>query len=174
MLPGSSAGDRRALLDAELTELVLPAKELCLAASVEGRAGPRPQHRGDPGHPGAGGPLCRILGSGENAGAGRGGLQRAGPALPQDPPEDASLKDLVRRGAALGALHRDRARLGYAAPDNPMMGALYPTAIQYGYGEIWFRPGLEQRPRALVAVAAFTASPRCVCPSRSRNSASPR
>ena len=26
-----------------------------------------------------------------------------------------------------------------------------------GYGEIWFRPGLELRQRALVAVAAFTA-----------------
>jgi len=36
-------------------------------------------------------------------------------------------------------------------------GALYPMAIQYGYGEIWFRPGLDLRQRALVAVAAFTA-----------------
>jgi 4-carboxymuconolactone decarboxylase len=54
-------------------------------------------------------------------------------------------------------LHGERARLGYAAPDNPVTGALYPTAIQYGYGEIWFRPGLERRQRALVAVAGFTA-----------------
>ncbi|HMH52196.1 MAG TPA: carboxymuconolactone decarboxylase family protein, partial [Candidatus Acidoferrum sp.] len=78
--------------------------------------------------------------------------------FPPDPPEDASLEDLMRRGAELmGALHGDRARLGYAAPDNPITGALYPTAIQYGYGEIWFRPGLERRQRALVAVAAFTA-----------------
>ena len=30
-------------------------------------------------------------------------------------------------------------------------------AIQYGYGEIWDRPGLDRRQRALVAVAAFTA-----------------
>ena len=78
--------------------------------------------------------------------------------FPPDPPEDASLEELVRRGTELmGALHGDRARLGYAAPDNPITGALYPTAIQYGYGEIWFRPGLERRQRALVAVAAFTA-----------------
>lgn len=78
--------------------------------------------------------------------------------FPPDPPEDASLEDLVRRGNELmGALHGDRARLGYAAPDNPITGALYPAAIQYGYGEIWFRPGLERRQRALVAVAAFTA-----------------
>jgi len=78
--------------------------------------------------------------------------------FPPDPPEDASFEDLMRRGTELmGALHGDRARLGYAAPDNPFTGALYPAAIQYGYGEIWFRPGLERRQRALVAVAAFTA-----------------
>ncbi len=41
--------------------------------------------------------------------------------------------------------------------DNPITGALYPSAIRYGYGEIWSRPGLEHRQRALVAVAAFTA-----------------
>ena len=64
----------------------------------------------------------------------------------------------MRRGTELmGALHGDRARLGYAAADHAITGALYPTAIQYGYGEIWFRPGLERRQRALVAVAAFTA-----------------
>ena len=69
-----------------------------------------------------------------------------------------SLDELTRRGTELmGALHGDRARQGYAAPDNPITGALYPTAIQYGYGEIWFRPGLERRQRALVAVAGFTA-----------------
>jgi 4-carboxymuconolactone decarboxylase len=78
--------------------------------------------------------------------------------FPPDPPEDASLDELVRRGAELmGALHGERARLGYAAPGDPITGALYPTAIQYGYGEILFRPGLERRQRALVAVAAFTA-----------------
>jgi 4-carboxymuconolactone decarboxylase len=77
--------------------------------------------------------------------------------FPPDPPEDASLEELTRRGTELmSALHGDRARLGYAASDNPITGALYPTAIQYGYGEIWCRPGLERRQRALVAVAAFT------------------
>jgi 4-carboxymuconolactone decarboxylase len=78
--------------------------------------------------------------------------------FPDDPPEDASLEELTHRGTDLmHALHGDRARLGYAAPDNPVTGALYPTAIQYGYGEIWSRPGLERRQRALVAVAGFTA-----------------
>jgi len=78
--------------------------------------------------------------------------------FPDDPPEDASLDELTLRGTDLmHTLHGARARLGYAAPDNPVTGALYPTAIQYGYGEIWFRPGLERRQRALVAVAGFTA-----------------
>ena len=78
--------------------------------------------------------------------------------FPDDPPEDASLEELTTRGADLmQTLHGARARLGYTAPENPVTGALYPTAIQYGYGEIWFRPGLERRQRALVAVAGFTA-----------------
>ena len=78
--------------------------------------------------------------------------------FPADPPEDVSLEELTTRGADLmHTLHGARAGQGYAAPDNPVTGALYPTAIQYGYGEIWFRPGLERRQRALVAVAGFTA-----------------
>ena len=55
------------------------------------------------------------------------------------------------------ALHREGGDKGYAAPDNPVTGALYPVAIEYGYGEIWFRPGLAHRSRVLCAVASFTA-----------------
>lgn len=78
--------------------------------------------------------------------------------FPAEPPAGASLELLTERGGKLmGELHGDRAQSGYAAPDNPVTGALYPMAIQYGYGEIWFRPGLDRRARALVAVAAFTA-----------------
>lgn len=81
-----------------------------------------------------------------------------GVALPDDPPADASLEALTARGReTMAALHGERAQQGYAAPDNPVTGALYPLAIQYGYGEIWSRPGLGRRERALVSVAAFTA-----------------
>ena len=79
-------------------------------------------------------------------------------AFPEDPPEDVSLEQLTAPRHRIDAhVARRQSRLGYAAPDNPVTGALYPTAIQYGYGEIWFRPGLERRQRALVAVAGFTA-----------------
>ncbi len=79
-------------------------------------------------------------------------------AMPEEPERTDSLEALSERGAKLmEQLHGDRARQGYAAPGNPVTGALYPLAIQYGYGEIWFRPGLDLRQRALVTVAAFTA-----------------
>jgi 4-carboxymuconolactone decarboxylase len=85
-------------------------------------------------------------------------LADRGVAFPEDPPEEASLEELSAKGTELmNRLHGSRARLGYAAPDNPFTGALYPTAIQYGYGEIWHRPGLDHRRRALVSVAGFTA-----------------
>lgn len=81
-----------------------------------------------------------------------------GVAFPVDPPADASLDELSRRGRTMmQSVHGERSTQGYAAPDNPVTYALYETAIQYGYGEIWFRPGLEPRERAFVAVAAFTA-----------------
>jgi alkylhydroperoxidase/carboxymuconolactone decarboxylase family protein YurZ len=79
-------------------------------------------------------------------------------AMPEEPERTDSLEDLSERGRTLmEQLHGSRAAQGYAAPGNAVTGALYPLAIQYGYGEIWFRPGLDLRQRALVAVAAFTA-----------------
>jgi 4-carboxymuconolactone decarboxylase len=81
-----------------------------------------------------------------------------GVALPDTSPRDDPLDELDRRGRALlESFHGDRGYTGYASPDNPVTQALYPVAIQYGYGEIWNRPGLDRRQRALIAVAAFTA-----------------
>jgi 4-carboxymuconolactone decarboxylase len=85
-------------------------------------------------------------------------LAERGVPFPPDPPADVSLEELARRGQAMMQdVHRANSRQGYAAPDNKVTYALYELAIQYGYGEIWFRPGLDRRRRALVAVAAFTA-----------------
>jgi alkylhydroperoxidase/carboxymuconolactone decarboxylase family protein YurZ len=78
--------------------------------------------------------------------------------FPEDPPEDASLEELTDRGRALmHEIHGPRATQGYADPENPVTGALYATAMQYGYGVIWLRPGLTLRQRALVAISGFTA-----------------
>jgi 4-carboxymuconolactone decarboxylase len=81
-----------------------------------------------------------------------------GLTVEQPAPRDEPLDDLMERGnQLLQALHRDGGNKGYASPDNTVTGALYPVAIQYGYGEIWFRPGLTQRQRVLCSVASFTA-----------------
>ena len=81
-----------------------------------------------------------------------------GIAPPEETAREDSLEALTERGRKLmQQLHGDRATTGYAAPGNTVTGALYPLAMQYGYGEIWFRPGLDLRQRALVTVAAFTA-----------------
>jgi len=69
-----------------------------------------------------------------------------------------SLELLEQRGRALMAkLHGERGTQGYAAPENPFTNRLYPMTIPYGYGEIWQRPGLTLRQRAMVSLAGFTA-----------------
>lgn len=80
-------------------------------------------------------------------------------AVPPDPPlPRADNAELDRRGRELMAtLHGERASQGYAAPGNAITGELYPAAIRYGYGELWFRHGLDNRQRMLCAIAAFTA-----------------
>ena len=74
-----------------------------------------------------------------------------------DAPEP-SFDVLDHRGRTLmAALHGDRGTQGYAAPENPLTSRLYPMTIPYGYGEIWHRPGLELRQRAMTSLAGFTA-----------------
>lgn len=83
--------------------------------------------------------------------------ERAVP-LPAAAPRDDALETLTERGQALMvALHEARRHEGHAAPDNPVTASLYPLVVQYCYGEIWDRPGLDRRTRALVAVAGFAA-----------------
>jgi 4-carboxymuconolactone decarboxylase len=80
-----------------------------------------------------------------------------GIVVPDEPPRTDTLETLDARGRALlQELHGERGNQGYAAPGNAVTGALYPMAIQYGYGELWFRPGLDRRQRMLCALASFT------------------
>jgi alkylhydroperoxidase/carboxymuconolactone decarboxylase family protein YurZ len=75
-----------------------------------------------------------------------------------DEPERTDSNEVLdERGQELMArMHGERGQQGYAAPGNAITGALYPSAVRYGYGELWFRPGLVHRQRMLVAIASFT------------------
>lgn len=77
---------------------------------------------------------------------------------PEDLRREDALTALSQRGAdVMKALHGERRHEGHAAPDNPMTKSFYPLVAQYCYGEIWERPGLDRRLRALCGVAAFAA-----------------
>jgi 4-carboxymuconolactone decarboxylase len=81
-----------------------------------------------------------------------------GIVVPPEPARTDSADALDRMGhEVMGKLHGQRATSGYAAPGNEITGRLYPSAIRYGYGELWHRPGLDHRQRMLCAIAAFTA-----------------
>jgi 4-carboxymuconolactone decarboxylase len=80
-----------------------------------------------------------------------------GLTVPDEPARDDTNEALDARGRELMAtIHGERGRQGYAAPGNPITGALFPSALRYGYGELWFRPGLDNRRRMLCAIASFT------------------
>jgi alkylhydroperoxidase/carboxymuconolactone decarboxylase family protein YurZ len=81
-----------------------------------------------------------------------------GITLEADAPRSDTLDVLMERGRDLqGALHAERRHEGHASPDNPATGSIYPLVVQYCYGEIWDRPGLDRRVRAICAVASFAA-----------------
>ncbi len=81
-----------------------------------------------------------------------------GIAVPDTQMPDLDAEALMAQGRkTMQKLHGGRAEQGYAAPDNTITAALYPTAIAYGYGDIWGRPDLDHRQRMICAVAAFTA-----------------
>ena len=80
-----------------------------------------------------------------------------GLTVPDEPARNDTNEEVDARGRALMAeIHGERGRQGYAAPDNPITGALFTAALRYGYGELWFRPGLDNRQRMLCALASFT------------------
>ena len=95
--------------------------------------------------------------TGRASAAAREVFEARGLAVPDEPARDDSNEALDARGRELMAtIHGERGRQGYAAPGNPITGALFPSALRYGYGELWFRPGLDNRRRMLCALASFT------------------
>jgi len=84
-------------------------------------------------------------------------FEQRGAKIEIESPRTDSNEVLDARGRELMAtLHGDRGQKGYAAPGNAITGELYPAAIRYGYGELWFRSGLSHRQRMLCALASFT------------------
>jgi 4-carboxymuconolactone decarboxylase len=87
----------------------------------------------------------------------RGVFDAKGVSVPDEPQRNDDNETVDARGRKLMAeIHGERGRQGYAAPDNPITGALFTAAVRYGYGELWFRPGLDNRQRMLCALASFT------------------
>jgi 4-carboxymuconolactone decarboxylase len=78
-------------------------------------------------------------------------------ALEEDADDDEPLGDLEARGQAIMEdLHGAQSKAGYADPNNAFTGGLYQLAVQFGYGVIWRRPGLDHRQRMLCSLASFS------------------
>lgn len=69
---------------------------------------------------------------------------------------EETLEEFSEMGAKLlDTLHGERGVKGYASPENSTSGTLYTMAIQYGYGWLWHRTGLDRRQRMICALASF-------------------
>lgn len=82
-------------------------------------------------------------------------------SLELEPPaassREDSLAELDRRGSALAdRLHAERRFEGHAPADSALAANFYPNIVEFCYGEIWQRPGLDMRERAICALAGFT------------------
>jgi 4-carboxymuconolactone decarboxylase len=60
---------------------------------------------------------------------------------------------MARRRAVLGDAHVDRA----AASTTPLTAEWQDLITRYAWGEIWTRPGLEERTRRLLAIGTMVA-----------------
>lgn len=71
---------------------------------------------------------------------------------------ERSLEELETQGRAIRhELQGAHGQTGYALNSTPPAADLFQLALQYGYGEIWQRPGLDRKGRMVCAVSAFTA-----------------
>lgn len=80
-----------------------------------------------------------------------------GVGVPETPIPEHSLEELESAGRAIRqSLQGARGNQGYTTP-NALGADLFQLALQYGYGEVWQRPGLDRKGRMVCAVGAFTA-----------------
>ena len=81
-----------------------------------------------------------------------------GVSLPVVASRDDPLALVAERGQeVMTTLHAERRHVGYANPENSIASTFYPDVVQFCYGELWKRPGMEMRERAICAIASFTA-----------------
>ena len=81
-----------------------------------------------------------------------------GVSLPVAASRDDSLALVAERGQeVMTTLHAERRHAGYANPENTIASTFYPDVVQFCYGELWKRPGMEMRERSICAIASFTA-----------------
>jgi 4-carboxymuconolactone decarboxylase len=84
--------------------------------------------------------------------------QDEGLAVPVGPSRQSDVAEMGRLGGAVAdRLHAERRYEGHAPADSPLSADFYRNIIEFAYGEIWQRPGLDIRERAMCALAAFTA-----------------
>jgi 4-carboxymuconolactone decarboxylase len=82
-------------------------------------------------------------------------FEERGVTVPDVTIPERSLEELETQGR--GIRQEILGAYGYAANSTPPAADLFQLALQYGYGEIWQRPGLERKDRLVCAVSAFTA-----------------
>ncbi len=80
-----------------------------------------------------------------------------GITVPETTLPEASLEELEAQGKALRlAMQGSSGQTGYASGAKSLASDLFQMALQYGYGDIWYRPGLDHKSRVLCALSAFT------------------
>jgi 4-carboxymuconolactone decarboxylase len=77
--------------------------------------------------------------------------------VPDTPIPEHSLAELETAGRAIRqSLQGAQGNQGYTRP-NALGADLFQLALQYGYGEVWQRPGLDHKGRMVCALSALTA-----------------
>ncbi|MBI3325768.1 MAG: carboxymuconolactone decarboxylase family protein [Nitrospinae bacterium] len=85
-------------------------------------------------------------------------FQERGISVPPAEVPEVSLEELERRGRARRQeLMGGGGQEGYTAAAAELAPDLSRFVYQYGYGEVWYRPGLDPKSRVVVTIAAFTA-----------------